>query len=192
MITLAPSHRKIFVPALGESVAIRPIPERLLRQFVCRSTRRGKLDLHKLKVLKFRHGVVDPNFTESEVETIFSKNGRSVDLILDGIDEISGTPQVALDPRIPHGHRRAHQDAATVTRVQRRGDRSRRMQPRPRERRRAAPCRRAGSRRTASGARGDPGESDSDEPPGLRLWRHTRFGSCSPGMLRVLIGGAAR
>jgi hypothetical protein len=50
------------------------------------------------------------------------------------------------------------------------------------------PTHRRGSRRSASS---DPDDGDP-EPPGLRLWRHTRFGSCSPGMLRVLIEGAAR
>lgn len=65
---------------------------------------------------------------------------------------------------------------------------------RARESRRTAPGRHQGSRRGTSrsaggGSSGDPDPSDSAEPElGLHLWRHPRFGSCSPNLLRVLVG----
>lgn len=50
-----------------------------------------------------------------------------------------------------------------------------------------------GSRRIASrsagggssGSRGDP--DDDPEPPRLRLWRHPKWGACSPNLLKLLI-----
>jgi len=64
---------------------------------------------------------------------------------------------------------------------------------RARESRRTAPGRHQGSRRVSSrsaggGSSGDPDPSDSAEPElGLHLWRHARFGSCSPNLLRVIV-----
>jgi len=59
----------------------------------------------------------------------------------------------------------------------------------PRQRR-AAPVRTTGSRRTSSSSRtssADPGDSDPEPPPGLALWRHPRWGRCSPSLLRALL-----
>lgn len=64
--------------------------------------------------------------------------------------------------------------------------------PRPRASR-GRPIRRRGSRRgSATSSRGspggdDPGESGDPEPPGLRLWRHPYWGSCTPNLLHVLV-----
>lgn len=62
--------------------------------------------------------------------------------------------------------------------------------PRPRTRR-SAPVRTRGSRRTSSSSRSsgtDPGDPDGEpEPPGLGLWWHPRWGSCTPSLLRALL-----
>lgn len=66
--------------------------------------------------------------------------------------------------------------------------------PRPgRAPRRATNGRRQGSRRaTGTGTRAGPSDDDGEsEPPRLRLWRHPHFGSCSPALLRVLIGAGS-
>jgi hypothetical protein len=68
-----------------------------------------------------------------------------------------------------------------------------------RERRRAKQGRRAAARQNRPRARrssassttssADPGGDppDSPEPPRLTLWRHPRYGLCSPAMLRLLV-----
>lgn len=154
----------------GRSVRIRPIFPKLARQLEDRAMKQGKLDVNELQMLRFFHGVTDPSFTLAEVRTIFSKDGPSVNLINDRIDEISGTPQVAVDHRVAHLHRRALQMASTATSAL---QRQRRTQPRARQRR-GAPCRASGSRRGAttrsSAASGDSGDGDP-EPPRLRLRR---------------------
>lgn len=65
---------------------------------------------------------------------------------------------------------------------------TRRTCTRARSSRGAAPGRRQGTRRVAGGSRAgpsdDPGES---EPPGLRLWRHPKWGATSPDLLRILL-----
>lgn len=46
------------------------------------------------------------------------------------------------------------------------------------------------ARRTSSSSRTsscDPGDHDSSEPPRLTLWRHPRFGSATPNLLRLLV-----
>lgn len=86
---------------------------------------------------------------------------------------------------------------ATVTRFAARSHRraqvkshGRRVRPRSREHR-AIGRRRSGASSTSSGA--DPGDGSSDDgpshpPPELHLWRHSRWGACSPSLLRVLVG----
>jgi hypothetical protein len=53
------------------------------------------------------------------------------------------------------------------------------------------PTRHRGSRRGAAARAGPSDLDDEPAPPGLRLWRHPRFGSCSPGLLRLLLREAA-
>lgn len=50
-----------------------------------------------------------------------------------------------------------------------------------------------GSRRRCTGSSGRSPDDDGEaEPPGLMLWRHPRWGLCSPPLLRALVRTAAR
>jgi len=53
---------------------------------------------------------------------------------------------------------------------------------------RGSAARHRGSRRGAS--RGDPDDGES-EPPGLRLWRHPRYGRVTPNLLKLLVAARA-
>lgn len=89
------AHHEVYIAAIGGSVRVRPIPPALARQLEDRATKAGKLDLAELRMLKFFHGVAEPNFTMDEVRVIFAKYGPSVWLVLNRIDEISGTEQTS-------------------------------------------------------------------------------------------------
>ena len=55
----------------------------------------------------------------------------------------------------------------------------------------ACNARRKGSRRTSARVRAGPGDDpESEPPPRLRLWRHSRWGDCTPNLIRVLMGAA--
>jgi len=45
----------------------------------------------------------------------------------------------------------------------------------------------ARSTRAGPSSSDDPPDESDSEPPRLRLWRHPRFGSCSPNLLRVIV-----
>ena len=48
--------------------------------------------------------------------------------------------------------------------------------------------RRAATSRSAGGGSSGSDDDSESEPPGLGLWWHPHFGSCSPNLLRALVG----
>jgi hypothetical protein len=59
-------------------------------------------------------------------------------------------------------------------------------QPRAAQRQNRPRARRSSASSTTSSA--DPGDDGSEPPPPQpRLWRHPRFGLCSPNLLRLLV-----
>lgn len=90
------------------------------------------------------------------------------------------------------------QRLATITapaRAARHSARKRSMQtgqPRAAQRQNRPRARRSSASSTTSSA--DPGGDppDSPEPPRLTLWRHPRFGSATPNLLRLLVRAQAK
>ncbi len=162
------AHHEVYIAAIGGSVRVRPIPPALARQLEDRATKAGKLDLAELRMLKFFHGVAEPNFTMAEVRAIFAKHGPSVWLILDRIDEISGTEQIAVDGHLAYLHRQAIRGAWTAACAsERRGEQK--GQRRAREQRGSHPGRPRGSRRaTAAGSSSSRDDPDPDPEPAAR------------------------
>lgn len=121
------AHHEVYIAAIGGSVRVRPIPPALARQLEDRAMKAGKLDLAELRMLRFFHGVAEPNFTMAEVRMIFAKCGPSVWQILDRIDEISGTEQIAVDGHLAYLHRQAIRGAWTAAYASKRRGVSRRV-----------------------------------------------------------------
>jgi hypothetical protein len=77
---------------------------------------------------------------------------------------------------------------AYVQSVGRRGFHGRPSSPNRRESGRPRARRSRASATRSSARSGDSGSDDGEpEPPRLRLWRHERFGACSPSLLRLLL-----
>ena len=160
----------------GRTVRVRSLPPKLIRLLERRATKDGRLDPNEFEILKFAYGVVEPSFTVAEVRRIFRKFGRTVRLVLDRIDALSGCDvRVHADPRLPF-NRQVLRTAALIMDASRRLCDERRLhRARPRARR-ARPIRHRGSRRTAA-SRAGPGSADphlGDEPPGERRSPATR------------------
>jgi hypothetical protein len=154
----------VYVPAVGGSVRIRPVPPKVERRFQRDAVLpSGQFDGYKLQRLRFQYAVIKPDFTAADVKVIFEKYGPSVDLVLARVDQISRTPQVHVDASLPHLHRQAVRMVAVANQaLRRRGD----CRPGPRARAsRGRPVRRRGSRRTTA-TRAGPGDSSGDPEPG--------------------------
>lgn len=98
--------------------------------------------------------------------------------------KLSATPELVTEanaillPKAPQTQRANPPRLAACAARRRTGTRARG--------RRAAPARRT------SASRGSPdGDPDSSEPPRLTLWRHPRFGSATPNLLRLLVRAQA-
>jgi hypothetical protein len=66
----------------------------------------AKLDVATMDQLKFQHGVVEPQFTLSEVAKIQEKFGPAFQKVLAKIDELSGTSEdatAAVETKFPSG-----------------------------------------------------------------------------------------
>lgn len=111
--------------------------------------------------------------------------------------ERAGSSNAEIYANLAHHSRRRADHAAVSVARQANGHvavRTRAGQGLGRRESRGAPVRTRGSRRgsKSSAGGGDPGDgSDLDQPDSeplmLGLWRHPRWGPCSPGLLRVLL-----
>lgn len=66
----------------------------------------AKLDVATMDQLKFAHGVVEPQFTQSEAAKIQEKFGPAFQKVLAKIDELSGTSEdatAAVETQFPAG-----------------------------------------------------------------------------------------
>jgi hypothetical protein len=156
----------VYVPAVGGSVRIRPVPPKVERRFQRDALLpSGQFDGYKHQRLRFQYAVVEQDFTAADVKVIFEKYGPSVDLVLARVDQISRTPQVHVDASLPHlQHQAVRMVAVANQALRRRGD----CRPRPRARAlRGRPVRRRGSRRgTPAPTRAGP-EAGDPEPAGF-------------------------
>lgn len=84
---------EVYVEAVDASVKVRALSAGQLAsiQDQCLSMKGdvAKIDSHRMQVLKFVAGVIEPKFDENEVNTIAHKFGRSFSLVVGVIDEIS-------------------------------------------------------------------------------------------------------
>jgi len=160
--------REIYVPAVGGTVRVRPVPRKLLAD---RAT-----DANEAMVWKLVYGAEDPNFSEGQARAIARRFGLGVvQPIVDAIDHLSGTDghlaRVQGDPRVPRSVRSAMECGVMLSTLRRHSSSPVTSWSRGHERRQGCNQRSHGSRRSTgrNASRGspsgdDPGES---EPPGL-------------------------
>jgi hypothetical protein len=81
------------VPGLGDSVRIRSLNAGEFAMVQNESmTMKGdtmRFDTHRRQVLTFKHGVIEPRFSEDEVNVIAFKWGAAFRFVVDAINEIS-------------------------------------------------------------------------------------------------------
>jgi len=84
---------EVHVDAIGGSVTVRALTAGQLAtvQDQCLHMKNDvmKVDSQRMAVLKFARGVIEPQFTEDEANVIAHKFGRSFNLVVGVIDEIS-------------------------------------------------------------------------------------------------------
>lgn len=112
------------VPIPGESVLVRGLSAKYsadvmsqLRMVQQGESQEAKLDIAKMERLQFLHGVVDPQFTEPEVEQIQEKFGPAFNKVVERVRELSGIDQEAItetEQRFPVGGTRPTGDANGV------------------------------------------------------------------------------
>ena len=88
------------VPVPGESVLVRGLSARYsadvnskLKLVQEGGSQTAKVDLFEMEVVKFVHGVVDPQFSESEARSIAERFGPAWQKVIGKIDELSGLDQ---------------------------------------------------------------------------------------------------
>lgn len=94
------------VPVKGQNVRVRGLPAAYSNQASSEALelvtgRRGQqtttINTARMEVLQFAHGVIDPQFTESEAELISQKYGPAFRKVIQKIDELSGVDKAAIE-----------------------------------------------------------------------------------------------
>jgi hypothetical protein len=94
------------VPVPGQSVRVRGLPAAYSNQAQsealelitgARGEQTAHINTEKLEVLQFTHGVVDPQFTESEARLVAQKFGPAFRKVIAKIDELSGLDKEAIE-----------------------------------------------------------------------------------------------
>lgn len=94
------------VPVEGESVRVRGLPaaysnkansDALELVTGVRGEQTARVNTHKLEVIQFAHGCVDPVFTEQEAEIIAQRYGPAFRKIIAKIDELSGVDKETIE-----------------------------------------------------------------------------------------------
>lgn len=107
-------EKDIDIPELGGSVRIRALPatysndasSKALELKTVGRDQIATVNTTKLEILQFQHGVIEPQFSLAEVETISSRYGRAFKRVVSAIDELSGVDKEALEQasaRFPGG-----------------------------------------------------------------------------------------
>jgi hypothetical protein len=88
---------EVYVEAVQDHVKIRALSAgqlaRIQSQCLSMKGDAAKVDTQRLGVLKFTAGVTEPKFSEQEANVISHKFGRSFELVLKAIDELSGASE---------------------------------------------------------------------------------------------------
>jgi hypothetical protein len=94
------------VPVEGQSVRVRGLPAAYSNEATSkalelvtglRGEQTARVNQHKLEVIQFTHGCVEPTFTEPEAELIMQKYGPAAKKIIAKIDELSGVDKEAIE-----------------------------------------------------------------------------------------------
>jgi hypothetical protein len=94
------------VPVEGQTVRVRGLPaaysnkatsEALELVTGARGQQSATINQHKLEVIQFAHGCVDPTFTEPEAELVAQKYGPAFKKVIAKIDELSGVDKEAIE-----------------------------------------------------------------------------------------------
>lgn len=101
------------VPVAGESVRVRALSARYsaevqgqLKLVTEGREQIAKIDVPTMELLQFVHGVIDPQFNESEARQIQTKFGPAFRKVVAKIDELSGIDKDAIvetETRFPAG-----------------------------------------------------------------------------------------
>lgn len=93
------------VPVKGQSVRVRALPAAYSNQAQSESLEMKQIgrqsistvNVAKLEVLQFHHGVIDPQFSLTEAEQIATKYGPAFKKVIAKIDELSGVDKEAIE-----------------------------------------------------------------------------------------------
>lgn len=93
------------VPMPGESVLVRGLPAAYSNQATSEALEMktvgreqiAMVNTAKLEVLQFRYGVIDPVFTQEEVEQVATKWGPAFKKVIAKIDELSGVDKDSIE-----------------------------------------------------------------------------------------------
>lgn len=105
------------VPVPGQSVRVQGLSARYsadvnsqLKLVQEGGSQTAKIDVATMEVLKFVHGVIEPEFTHDEAKLIQERFGPAWQKVITKIDELSGTDAEAVkatEARFPNGGVRA-------------------------------------------------------------------------------------
>jgi hypothetical protein len=94
------------VPVEGQTVRVRGLPaaysnkatsEALELVTGTRGQQSATVNQHKLEVIQFAYGCVEPTFTEPEAEMVAQKYGPAFKKVIAKIDELSGVDKEAIE-----------------------------------------------------------------------------------------------
>lgn len=89
-------ERIVDVPQWGGSVRIKAFSKAEQLEMRKAATIGGKIDVDRVEVLMFIHGVIDPQFSEDQYEQLRQKSAGAIDLVLQAILEASGLTKEAM------------------------------------------------------------------------------------------------
>lgn len=118
------------VPIKGQSVRVRGLPaaysnqaqSEALEMKTIGDTQIATINVERVEVLQFAHGVIEPEFSVEEAEEIAKKFGPAFKKVVAKIDELSGVDKDSMDKAEarfpaggsePGGAREARDDAPT-------------------------------------------------------------------------------
>ena len=94
------------VPVRGQSVKVRALPAQFSNEAQSKALKmvtgsRGEqsamVDVAVMSKLQFQHGVVEPEFTATEVDAIAERFGPAFQKVVEKIDELSGVDKEAIE-----------------------------------------------------------------------------------------------
>lgn len=102
------------VPVEGQSVRVRGLPaaysneasSEALEWATVGEEQVARVNSHKLEVLQFTHGVIEPQFSQAEAEIVAKKFGPAFKKVIAKIDELSGVDKQSIEEaqaRFPAG-----------------------------------------------------------------------------------------